>query len=144
MAVPVYNKAQNWRDIIKSVQHIHTFQWMSLIYIRQEDTAIATTAVHEQAMLTICTETLDQPMLKENTAKFMFLLISSSLHILFLQGSLPQASQPELCAGKDKHECDARRQWISVQATHYMGREERGRHNRSIESGHSGRWAWSQ
>jgi hypothetical protein len=76
---------------------------MSLIYIRQEDTDIATPAVHEQAMLTICTETLDQPMLKENTAKFMFLLISSSPHILLLQGNLPQHSQPVLCAGKDKH-----------------------------------------
>jgi len=141
MAVPVYNKAQNWRDIIKSVQHIHTFQWMSVIYIRQEDTGIATTAVHEQAMLTICTETLDKPMLKENTAKFMFMLISSNLHILLLQDSLPQASQPELCAGKDKHVCDKRRQQISVQATHCVGKEERGWRNRSIESGHSGRWA---
>jgi len=75
---------------------------MSLIYIRQEDTGIATPAVHEQAMLTICTETLDQPILKENTAKFMFLLISSSPHILLL-ACLPQHSQPELCAGKDKH-----------------------------------------
>ena len=41
-------------------------------------------------------------------------------------------------------ECDARRQCISVQAAHYMGRGERGRRNRSVESGHSGRWAWSQ
>jgi len=76
---------------------------MGVIYVRQEGTNIATPAVHEQAMLTICTETLDPPMLKENTAKFMFLLISSSLHILLAQRSLPQHSHPELCAGKDNH-----------------------------------------
>jgi len=71
-----------------------------VIYVRQEDTGVATPAVHEQAMLTICTETLDSPVLKENTAKFMLLLISSSPHIFLLQGSLTQHSEPELCAGK--------------------------------------------
>jgi len=69
----------------------------------RKDTGTATPAVHEQAMLTVCTVTLDSPMTKENTAKFMLLLISSSPQILLLQGSLPQHSQPELCAGKDKH-----------------------------------------
>jgi len=64
---------------------------MSVIYVRQEVTGIATPAVHEQAMLTICTETLDSPMLKENTAKFTLLLVSSSPHILLPQGSLPPA-----------------------------------------------------
>jgi hypothetical protein len=97
-------------------------------------------------MLMMC-RTLDVLGAKgENRAKLMFLLIPS-------RSSQSWSSTAATSAWLGDATCmvtivmeggDASLSKQPITKTLYMGRGGRGRRNRSVESGHSGRWAWSQ